>query len=127
MAKKILDLDAMFDRSIVRVNGTTYELRTNEELPPLTIHQLGRKGGRITQLTAKFELDDRDREELHQLPRDICAAVLIAPADVIDTLTPEQRWAVCQAFLFQRNPSLAGLVAMEVPPPATDASPTGAN
>jgi hypothetical protein len=123
---KLLDLDKLYDRNIVRINGTEYQLRTNEELPPLTCNRLAADGVRVNTLANKQPISDTEKRELTDLPLRICLAVLIAPAAVIKKLKDEQRWSVCQAFLFQRNLSLIGIVAT-VRPPAPGATSTGAN
>lgn len=127
MAKKLLDLAAIFDRNLVRIEGTSYELRTNEELPPLTVNALAAKGARVYELQSKQPLSTDESAELKQLPGDICRSVLLAPEPVLAALTDEQQWAVCQAFLFQRNPNLIGLRMTDPPVAAPGASSTGAS
>jgi hypothetical protein len=124
---KLLDLSKLFDRSTVRINGTDFPLKTNGELPPLTTNRLSDQGMRVEELTRKRKLTKAESDELATLAREMCAAVLVAPTKVIAKLSHEQHWAVCQAFLFQTNPSLAGMVATDLVQAAPGATSTGAS
>jgi hypothetical protein len=125
MAKKLLDLNKLVDRNFIIIDGERYDLKTNDELPPITINTLGLKVARVFELQNKQPITDDERTELTGLPRQICDEVLIAPKEVIDKLTPEQRWSVCLGFLYQRIPTAIGMVMTD--PMALEATaPAGA-
>lgn len=122
-----LNLDALTERTIVAIDGTRYELRQRDELPPLDGYRLKKLGKRLLELVAADDLTDDQQEDLKTLPRTVCGMVLMAPPEVLAALSDEQCWAVCQVFFQQAETWIGAIVQAMVPAktPPTE-SPTGA-
>lgn len=114
MAKApILDLDTLFDRPTVRIDGKLYELWSPDELSVFDSQYFTRAGREIEEL-AKGD----DVEGLAALIGKVCRRCLVEiPDEVFGKLSPPQKTAIVEAFsglLLRRRLSVAGAIAAAV-------------
>lgn len=110
--KPLLDLDTLFRRSSIAVDGTAYELFSPDELSVMASHQFGVWGRRIEALAqSESEEDGALLEEL--MNKAARAAFVDLPAAVFDKLTGAQKMAIVDVFtglLLQSKLRVAGAI-----------------
>lgn len=122
MARNILALATLTDRSTISIDGQAYDLINPEELSIVDTHRVGKWGARVQELYKDIEVRNEDEiGELGSLLDKLCRMLWRAPAEVHDRLTDNQRLAVAMAFTaLQRGtlpvPEGARQEPAEIPP-----------
>jgi len=127
----VLDLNTIFTRTIVRIDGEPYELRSSGEFSIAEELRFDRYADRINALLAEASLTPEEEAELSQLTDARCRMALVAPDEVHQRLTDRQRSQVLATF-FQPQPIVpvavaAAAPASDAPETATSEHATGAN
>lgn len=135
----LLNLDALIARPSIVIRGATYEMRDPDELSILENRRIITWGERAEELERLPDATDEQIREYDDLLKRIVSSVLVAPADVLEGLTSQQRAAVGVAFLrlwldkqkAARQPraekSPAETETMQAVSESPDAASTGAN
>lgn len=106
----ILDLTTVVHRSLVRIDGKKYELKSPEEFALLDYRSKTRKYDRLGFLFRKKRLTSAESKEQQTLLDEFCRAILEAPDAVHDKLVEPQRIAVVTAF-FLSSPGASDALA----------------
>lgn len=113
--KPLLDLDTLLERPLIKIDGVSYELITPDEFTVVEHRRLFKLGQRVEAIEAKDDPTEADCEEHDKLLTAICQKVLVAPADLIASLSLAQRAAIVLAFSqlrLMKALSLAGALAV---------------
>jgi len=100
MARNILELATLTERSTITVDGKAYDLINPEELSIVDTHRVGKWGARVQELYA--DLGNRGEDEIKELASlldRLCRLLWLAPAEVHDHLTDTQRLSVVTVFI----------------------------
>jgi hypothetical protein len=113
----ILNLDTLTTRAIVKIAGTSYEVRNLEELPILGYRRLEHQRARLTDLMVKADaaetVEAAEAHEISQLLDRMCRQILDAPDAVLAALTDLERFAVLDFFYelrAMRTPTPVGAI-----------------
>ena len=99
MARNVLALATLTDRSTITIDGQAYDLINPEELSIVDTHRVGKWGSRVQELYK--DIDSRpeaDIAELAELLDKLCRMLWRAPGEVHDRLTDNQRLSIAMAF-----------------------------
>lgn len=133
MARNVLTLAALTDRSTITIDGQAYDLINPEELSIVDTHRVGKWGARVQELYKDIDSGtDEQVAELASLLDKLCRVLWKAPAEIHDRLTDTQRLAVAMAFTaLQRGTLPVPEGASEIPAQVESADQsemsTGAN
>ena len=94
----LLDLDTLLHRPTVRIDGVSYELRTEDEMSIVESHEVTQQGKRLDKLLGQETLSDPDKKTLVALLDTLCRRVLLAPDDVHAKLRDPQRGRISKLF-----------------------------
>lgn len=124
----LLDLDTLFERPFITIDGQPFSLRSPDELSVAESHRFGRWGKQLEAL----QVDERDEAaaELEELVGTMARAILIdVPDDVFAKISGTDRWAIIDVFtglLLRKKLKVAGAMTTATGPiPAGLASLTG--
>ncbi len=99
MAEPILTLETLVDRPQVKINGTSYGLKSPEEVSLLDYHRIWAQG---RELDAAFSRPDLSMDEIGVLAKkidELCRFLLDAPDDVHTRLTEVHKMRIVRTFI----------------------------
>jgi len=122
MARNILELSTLTERSTVTIDGKAYELINPEGLSIVDTNRVGKWGMRVQELYR--DLENRSEEEIQELASlldRLCRLLLPAPDEVHARLTDNQRLSVATVFIaLQRGTLPVAAEAKATPERATE-------
>jgi len=120
---RLLDLDALIQRGVVKIKGKRYEVRNPEEISVRDDKMLALHGERLAAIQRKKQTTIADARALQDTLKLIVRAILIAPPAVQNRLNDAQRSQIIAFFTrLQRQRMAPAAEANGAPSPQTGAS-----
>ena len=99
----LLDLDALFDRATIIIDGTEYELRNQKEFSIFDFRRMGSGWNAFVGILNEEPSDEQEPQlrRAEQFFDDTCRKVLVAPDELHSSLTTLRRQRIVEAFFGQ--------------------------
>ena len=95
----VLDISTEIVRSTIKIDGTTYAMRSDSELSLEEAHELSVLGRRLNNLMEKDKLDENQKALLASIASDITSKIMLGFDEVSELLSDLQKMQIVNVFM----------------------------